>query len=35
MNDVPTPHITKVIKKLDILRTKLYNEYYEHGIISM
>jgi len=35
MNDVPTPHITKVIKKLDTLRTKLYNEYYEHGIISM
>jgi len=34
MNDVSTPQITKIIKKLDTIRTKLYNEYYKHGYIS-
>jgi hypothetical protein len=32
--DVTTPQITKIIKRLNILRIKLYNEYYEHGYIS-
>jgi hypothetical protein len=35
MTDVSTPQITKIIKKLDILRTRLYNEYYEHGYIRI
>jgi hypothetical protein len=35
ITDVSTPHITKITKKLDTLRTKLYNEYYTHGYISM
>jgi hypothetical protein len=35
MTDTTTPHITKVTKKLDILRTKLYNEYYHHGYIKI
>lgn len=34
ITDTPTPHITKVTKKLDILRTRLFNEYYQHGYIS-
>ena len=34
MVDVSTPQITKIIKKLDIVRTRLYNEYYDHGYIS-
>jgi hypothetical protein len=33
MTDVSTPHITKITKKLDTLRTKLYNEYYRNGFI--
>jgi hypothetical protein len=35
ITDTSTPHITKVTKKLDILRTRLFNEYYEHGYIKM
>ena len=35
MTDVSTPQITKIIKKLDILRIRLYNEYYEHGYIKI
>ncbi len=35
MTDVSTPQITKTIKKLDTLRTKLYNEYYKHGCIKI
>jgi hypothetical protein len=35
ITDTSTPHITKVTKKLDILRTRLYNEYYEHGYIKI
>lgn len=35
MTDVSTPQITKIIKKLDTLRTKLYNEYYKHGYIKI
>ena len=35
MTDVSTPQITKIIKKLDIIRVRLYNEYYEHGYIKI
>jgi hypothetical protein len=35
MTDTTTPHITKVTKKLDILRTRLYNEYYKYGYIKI
>jgi hypothetical protein len=35
MVDISTPQITKIIKKLDILRLKLYNEYYKHGHIKI
>ncbi len=35
MTDVSTPQITKVIKKLDVIRTKLFNDYYDHGYIKI
>jgi len=35
ITDTTTPHITRVTKKLDTLRTRLYNEYYEHGYIRI
>ena len=35
ITDTSTPHITKVTKKLDTLRTRLYNEYYKHGYIKI
>jgi len=35
ITDTTTPQITKVTKKLDALRTKLYNEYYQHGYIKI
>jgi hypothetical protein len=35
MTDVSTPQITKIIKKLDTIRIRLYNEYYEHGYIRI
>jgi hypothetical protein len=35
ITDTTTPHITKVTKKLDTLRTRLYNEYYKHGYIKI
>jgi hypothetical protein len=35
ITDTTTPQITKVTKKLDGLRTKLYNEYYQHGYIRI
>jgi hypothetical protein len=35
MTDTTTPQITKVTKKLDVLRTRLYNEYYQHGYIKI
>lgn len=35
ITDVSTPQITKVTKKLNILRLKLYNEYYQHGYIKI
>lgn len=35
ITDTTTPQITKVTKKLDILRTRLYNEYYQHGYIKI
>jgi len=35
MTEATTPHITKITKKLDVIRTKLYNEYYQHGYINM
>lgn len=34
ITDASTPQITKVTKKLNILRTKLYNEYYSTGYIK-
>lgn len=34
ITDVSTPQITKVTKKLNILRNKLYNEYYSTGYIK-
>lgn len=33
MTNVSTPQITKVIKKLDSIRIKLYNNYYDNGHI--
>jgi hypothetical protein len=35
ITDTSTPQITKVTKKLDTLRTRLYNEYYKHGYIKL
>jgi hypothetical protein len=35
ITDTSTPHITKVTKKLDTLRTRLFNEYYKHGCIKI
>ena len=34
ITDVSTPQITKITKKLNALRIKLYNQYYEDGHIS-
>jgi len=34
ITDATTPQITKIIKRLDVLRVRLYNEYYEHGYIT-
>jgi hypothetical protein len=34
ITDTSTPQITKVTKKLDTLRHKLYNEYYKDGHIT-
>lgn len=35
ITDTSTPHITRVTKKLDTLRTHLFNEYYQHGYIKI
>ncbi len=35
MTDIPTPQITKVTKKLDTVRIKLFNHYYKHGYIKI
>jgi len=35
ITDTSTPHITRVTKKLDTLRTRLFNEYYQHGYIKI
>jgi len=35
ITDASTPHITKVTKKLDTLRTRLFNDYYQHGYIKI
>jgi len=35
ITDTSTPHITRVTKKLDTLRTRLFNEYYKHGYIKI
>jgi DNA-directed RNA polymerase specialized sigma24 family protein len=35
ITDTSTPQITKITKKLDTLRTKLYNDYYQHGYIKI
>ena len=34
ITDASTPQITKVTKKLDTLRNKLFNEYYKNGHIK-
>jgi hypothetical protein len=34
ITEASTPQITKVTKKLDILRNKLFNEYYKNGHIK-
>ena len=35
MTESSTPQITKIIKRLKIVYVKKYNEYYEHGRITM
>jgi hypothetical protein len=35
ITDTNTPHITRITKKLDSLRIRLYNEYYKHGYIKI
>jgi hypothetical protein len=35
ITDATTPQITKVTKKLNDLRTRLYNQYYENGYIEI
>ena len=35
ITDVSTPQITKITKKLNIIRKKLYCEYYAHGYIKI
>jgi hypothetical protein len=35
ITDTTTPHITKVTKKLDTLRSRLYNEYYKYGYVKI
>jgi hypothetical protein len=35
ITDASTPQITKVTKKLDAVRTRLYNEYYKHGYVKI
>jgi len=35
MTDSSTPHITKIIKKLDTIRLRLFNEYYETDTITI
>jgi hypothetical protein len=34
ITDVSTPQITKVTKKMDTIRTRLFNEYYKYGYIK-
>jgi hypothetical protein len=35
ITDASTPQITKIIKRLKVIYIKKYNEFYEHGRISM
>ena len=35
MTEASTPQITKIIKRLKIVYVKKYNEYYEHGRITL
>ena len=35
MTEASTPQITKIIKRLKIIYVTKYNEYYEHGCITM
>jgi len=35
MTEASTPQITKIIKRLKIIYVKKYNQYYEHGHITM
>ena len=35
ITDASTPQITKIIKRLKIIYVKKYNEYYEHGYVTM
>lgn len=35
MTEASTPQITKIIKRLKVIYVRKYNEYYEHGRITM
>ena len=35
MTDASTPQITKIIKRLKVIYVRKYNEFYEHGRITM
>ena len=35
ITDSSTPQITKITKKLDVIRNKLFNDYYKHGYIKI
>ena len=35
MTEASTPQITKIIKRLKIIYVRKYNQYYEHGHITM
>ena len=35
ITDASTPQITKIIKRLKVVYVKKYNEYYEHGHVTM
>ena len=35
MTEASTPQITKIIKRLKVIYVRKYNEYYEHGYISI
>jgi len=35
MTEASTPQITKIIKRLKVIYIRKYNEFYEHGRITM